>query len=118
MKEISINEIGPLRIAQVENKEAGTGCTVFINDEGMHAGLDVRGSAFGLSAASGVMQYLSEQDIGFDTGVKKVPLIVQSNLFDLTVGDSDVYPDEAMGYEAAESAYGFPSAKELPDVMG
>ena len=35
MKEISINEIGPIRIGQVENAEAGTGCTVFLNDRGM-----------------------------------------------------------------------------------
>lgn len=140
MKEISINEIGPIRIAQVESEEAGTGCTVFINDEGMHAGLDVRGggpasretpllnpiaaaqrihgivlaggSAYGLSAASGVMKYLSEHDIGFDVGVTKVPLVVQSDLFDLTVGDPNVHPDEAMGYEAARRAFEEPNYKD------
>ena len=140
MKEISINEIGPIRIGQAENAEAGTGCTVFIYDEGMHAGLDVRGggpasretpllspltaaqrihgivlaggSAYGLSAASGVMQYLSEHDIGFDVGVTKVPLVVQSDLFDLTVGDPNVYPDEAMGYEAARRAFEEPNYKD------
>lgn len=140
MKEISINEIGPIRIGQAENAEAGTGCTVFIYDEGMHAGLDVRGggpasretpllspltaaqrihgivlaggSAYGLSAASGVMQYLSEHDIGFDVGVTKVPLVVQSDLFDLTVGDPNVYPDEAMGYEATRRAFEEPNYKD------
>ena len=140
MKEISINEIGPIRIGQAENAEAGTGCTVFIYDEGMHAGLDVRGggpasretpllspltaaqrihgivlaggSAYGLSAASGVMQYLSEHNIGFDVGVTKVPLVVQSDLFDLTVGDPNVYPDEAMGYEATRRAFEEPNYKD------
>lgn len=140
MKEISINEIGPVRIGQVENVKSGTGCTVFICDEGMHAGLDVRGggpasretpllnpltaaqrihgivlaggSAYGLSAASGVMQYLRERNIGFDVGVAKVPLVVQSDLFDLTVGDPDVYPDEAMGYEAARRAFEEPNYKD------
>lgn len=140
MKEISINEIGPIRIGQVENTEAGTGCTVFICDEGMHAGLDVRGggpasretpllspltaaqrihgivlaggSAYGLSAASGVMQYLRERGIGFDVGVAKVPLVVQSDLFDLTVGAPDIYPDEAMGYEAARRAFEEPNYKD------
>lgn len=140
MKEISINEIGPIRIGQVENAEAGTGCTVFINDEGMHAGLDVRGggpasretpllstlsaaqrihavvlaggSAYGLAAAGGVMQYLREKDLGFDVGVTKVPLVVQSDLFDLTVGDPNVYPDEAMGYEAARRAFEEPNYKD------
>ena len=140
MKEISINEIGPIRIGQVENAEAGTGCTVFINDEGMHAGLDVRGggpasretpllstlsaaqrihavvlaggSAYGLAAAGGVMQYLRDKDLGFDVGVTKVPLVVQSDLFDLTVGDPNVYPDEAMGYEAARRAFEEPNYKD------
>ena len=140
MKEISINDIGPLRIGQTENKEAGTGCTVFVFDEGMHAGLDIRGggpasretpllspltaaqrihsivlaggSAYGLSAASGVMKYLAEHDIGFDVGVTKVPLVVQSDLFDLTVGDAFTYPDEEMGYEAARLAFEAPNYRD------
>ena len=140
MKEISINDIGPIRIGQTENKEAGTGCTVFVFDEGMHAGLDIRGggpasretpllspltaaqrihsivlaggSAYGLSAASGVMKYLSEHDIGFDVGVTKVPLVVQSDLFDLTVGDAFTYPDEEMGYEATRLAFEAPNYRD------
>lgn len=140
MKEISITEIGPIRIGQTENREAGTGCTVFISDTGMHAGLDVRGggpasretqllnpltaaqrihgvvlaggSAFGLSAAGGVMRYLKEHDIGFDVGVTKVPLVVQSDIFDLTVARPDVYPDEDMGYEAARRAFEEPNYKD------
>ena len=43
MKEISITEIGPVRIGQTENRDAATGCTVFICEQGMRAGLDVRG---------------------------------------------------------------------------
>ncbi len=140
MKEISISEIGPIRIGQAENREAGTGCTVFIASEGMCGGLDVRGggpasretmlldpltaaqtihgvvlaggSAYGLSAASGVMKYLCEHDIGFDVGVTKVPLVVQSDLFDLTVAKPDVYPDEAMGYEAAKNALKAPNYRD------
>ncbi len=140
MKEISIQEIGPVHIGQAEDRDAGTGCTVFLFEEGMHAGLDVRGggpasretpllspltaaqrihgvvlgggSAFGLSAAGGVMKYLSEHDIGFDVGVTKVPLIVQSDLFDLTVGDAFTYPDEAMGYEAARRAFEEPNYRD------
>ena len=133
MKEISIYDIGDIRIGQTENREAGTGCTVFLSEAGMHAGLDVRGggpasretpllaplssaqkihgvvlaggSAFGLSAAGGVMRYLQQHGIGFDVGVTRVPLVVQSDLFDLTVGAADVYPDEAMGYKACEKAF-------------
>ena len=63
------------------------------------------GSAFGLSAAGGVMRYLQEHGIVFDVGVTRVPLVVQSDLFDLTVGAADVYPDEAMGYKACEKAF-------------
>ena len=43
LEEISVLDIGPLRIGQVENKEAATGMTVLISEEGMRAGLDVRG---------------------------------------------------------------------------
>ncbi|MBQ7625012.1 MAG: P1 family peptidase [Clostridia bacterium] len=140
MTEISVTDIGPVRIGQVENVRAGTGCTVFISDAGMHAGIDVRGggpasretfllnpitaaqrihgvvlaggSAFGLSAAGGVMKYLKERGIGLDVGVTKVPLVVQSDIFDLTVAEPDVYPDEAMGYEAAKKAFESPNYKD------
>ena len=33
------------------------------------------------------MKYLEERDIGFDVGVTKVPLVVQSCIFDLVIGD-------------------------------
>ena len=138
--EIKIQDVGPVKIGQVENSEAGTGCTAFICPEGMRAGLDVRGggpasresqllnplmaaniihgivlsggSAFGLSAASGVMRYLEEHDIGYDVGVTKVPLVAQSSLFDLTVGDAFTRPDEAMGYEACKAAMEAPNYKD------
>ena len=42
-REISIDQIKGIHIGQVENAEAATGCTVFICEEGMAAGLDVRG---------------------------------------------------------------------------
>ena len=139
-KEIPIQEVGNIRIGQTEDREAATGCTVLISEEGMCAGLDVRGggpasrdthlldpqtaaqtihaillgggSAFGLGAASGVMQYLEEHDIGFDVGVTKVPLVAQSDLFDLTVGRSDVRPQPEMGYEAARLAMEAPNYRD------
>lgn len=140
MKEISINDIESVKIGQVENSEAGTGCTVFVCPEGMRAGLDVRGggpagretqllnplmaaqeihavvlaggSAFGLAAANGVMNCLEERHIGFDVGVTKVPLVVQSSLFDLTVGDTFTRPDAKMGYEAAKQALEDPNYRD------
>ena len=139
-REIPITEVGKIRIGQAENASAGTGCTVLISEEGMCAGLDIRGggpasrdsglldpltaanvvhavvlgggSAFGLGAANGVMAYLEEKDIGFDVGVTKVPLVVQSDIFDLTVGDMTVRPDPAMGYEAAKAAMESPNYKD------
>ena len=140
MREISVNAFSPLRIGQAENREAGTGCTVFLCEAGMRAGLDVRGggpasresqlldplmaartihaivlaggSAFGLGAANGVMEYLEERGVGFDVGVTKVPLVVQSDLFDLTVGDPFVRPDAAMGREAARLAVEAPNYRD------
>ena len=115
LKEINVTDIQPLRIGQVENADAATGMTVLISENGMRAGLDVRGggpasrdsqmlnplmsmqqihsivlsggSAFGLGAANGVMDYLEEHDIGFDTGVAKVPLVVQSDIYDYKDGN-------------------------------
>jgi L-aminopeptidase/D-esterase-like protein len=132
MKEILIKDIENIKIGNAENKEAGTGCTVIICENGAPVGLDVRGggpasresellnpvaatekihavllsggSAFGLDAAGGVMQYLEEHDIGYDVGITKVPLVCQSCLFDLTVGDPNIRPDKAMGYEVCENA--------------
>ena len=42
-KTISIKDIRGIRIGQTENLEGGTGCTVFLSETGMAAGLDVRG---------------------------------------------------------------------------
>ncbi len=140
MREISVGDIQPIRIGQSENKAAGTGCTVFLCENGMRAGLDIRGggpasresqllnplmaaqeihaivlaggSAFGLDAANGVMEYLEEKGIGYDVGVTKVPLVVQSDLFDLTVGDPFIRPDALMGYEAAKNALEAPNYRD------
>lgn len=140
MQEISIKDIENIRIGQVENKEAATGCTVFVCENGMAAGLDVRGggpasreselmnplaaaqeihavvlaggSAFGLDAAGGVMQYLEEKNIGYDVGVTKVPLVCQADLFDLTVGDIFTRPDKKMGYEACKMAMESPNYQD------
>ena len=108
--------------------------------EGMRAGLDVRGggpasresellkplaaaqyihsivlaggSAFGLGTANGVMKCLEERNIGFDVGVTKVPLVVQSDLFDLTVGSAFRRPDPEMGYAAAVHALDDPNYRD------
>ncbi|MBR4428880.1 MAG: P1 family peptidase [Clostridia bacterium] len=140
MREIPVTDIEGIRIGQTENAGAGTGCTVFIAENGMRAGLDVRGggpasresqllnplmaaqtihaivlsggSAFGLGTANGVMEYLEEKGFGYDVGVTKVPLVAQADIFDLTVGDPFVRPDRDMGYEAARAAFEAPNYKD------
>ena len=132
MKEIGITEIGGVCIGQAEDEKAGTGCTLVFSEQGMPAGLDIRGgapasresdvlrplsmmqriqgillsggSAFGLDAAGGVLQALEERGIGYEVGPTHVPVVCQSCLFDLTVGDWHVRPDKAMGYRAAQAA--------------
>ncbi len=133
MKEISILDFENVRIGSAQNLDAGTGCTVIVCEQGAPAGLDVRGggpasretellkplahadkihavllsggSAFGLDAAGGVMAYLEEHGIGLPVGDVRVPLVCQSCIFDLGVGDGKVRPDKAMGYEACANAF-------------
>lgn len=50
------------------------------------------------------MKYLEERGVGFDVGITKVPLVCESCLFDLTVGDKDIRPDKEMGYAACVNA--------------
>ena len=52
----------------------------------VHAIVLSGGSAFGLDAASGVMQYLDERNIGFKVGTLNVPIVPAAILFDLGVG--------------------------------
>ena len=110
-----------------------TGCTVILVERGAVAGVDVRGSApgtretdlldpvntveqvhaivlaggsaFGLDAASGVMRYLEERGVGYDTGVARVPIVPAAVLFDLGIGnDPKVRPTAESGYRAASAA--------------
>ncbi len=127
-KEIDIRDIENIRIGNAEDSKAGTGVTVVICEKGAPTGLAVLGggpaskeslltepmstivavhgvvlgggSAFGLDAAGGVMEYLEKNGIGYDTGVARVPLVVQSALYDLACGDSKVRPDKEMGVKA------------------
>jgi L-aminopeptidase/D-esterase-like protein len=72
--------------------------------EEVHAVLLTGGSAFGLSAADGVMRFLEERGIGFDADVAKVPIVPAAVLFDLGVGDPSVRPIPSAGYAACHSA--------------
>lgn len=128
MKEIKFCDIEGIKLGHAENKEGGTGCSVVICENGATGGVDVRGgapgtretdllnpmemvdkihavvlsggSAFGLDASSGVMEYLENKDIGFDVAVAKVPIVCQAVLFDLAFGNPKIRPDKAMGINA------------------
>jgi L-aminopeptidase/D-esterase-like protein len=128
----AITDVRGVEVGHAQDKEALTGCTVILCRKGAVAGVDVRGgapgtretdlldpvhlvekvhavvlaggSAFGLDAATGVMRYLEERKIGFDTGAAKVPIVPAAILYDLGLGRADVRPDAAMGYRAAASA--------------
>lgn len=132
MEKIKITDIEGIKIGNAENKEAGTGCTVIICEEGGVAGVDVRGggpashetellnpintvdrvhgiclsggSAYGLEATSGVMKYLEEKEIGFRVGDIIVPIVCGASIFDLAVGDSKIRPDKEMGYRASQNS--------------
>ena len=134
MKEIKISDINGIKIGHAQNAAGGTGCTAIICEKGAFAGVDVRGggpasretellkpvnmvqqihcvmlsggSAFGLEAGDGAMQFLEEKGIGFDVGCGVVPIVCGASLFDLVVGDPKCRPDKAMGYEACKNAGG------------
>jgi L-aminopeptidase/D-esterase-like protein len=70
----------------------------------VHAAVLTGGSAFGLAAAEGVVRYLEEQGIGFDTIVARVPIVPAAVLFDLGVGSAAARPTAEDGYRAASVA--------------
>jgi L-aminopeptidase/D-esterase-like protein len=132
MRQITFNEIEGIRVGHAEDLKAATGATVIISEQGATVGVDVRGgapgtretdlldpvnlvdkvhaillaggSAFGLDAAAGVMQYLEERRIGFDVRVTRVPIVCGAVLFDLLIGDYRIRPDKEMGYRACLNA--------------
>lgn len=133
MEEIKVTDIKGIKVGNAQDFEARTGCTVIICEEGATCGVDVRGgapgtretdllnpvnlvdkvhaivlsggSAFGLDASTGVMEFLEKRGKGFDVGVTKVPIVCSAVLFDLVVGDFRVRPDKKMGYEACINAF-------------
>lgn len=62
------------------------------------------GSAFGLAACDGVVDWLADRGRGFATALGPVPIVVGLSLFDLGVGDASVRPGPAEGRFAAEHA--------------
>ncbi|TFG57687.1 MAG: peptidase S58 family protein, partial [Spirochaetales bacterium] len=128
----ALTDVPGILVGHAQDDEAGTGCTVVLFPEGAVTGADVRGgapgtreidslnpeniighihavylgggSAYGLDGVSGVMQFLEENEQGFDTGPARVPIVPGAVIFDLSAGSSSVRPDKAMGYKACGNA--------------
>lgn len=69
-----------------------------------HAVVLAGGSAFGLSAADAVVDWLAQRGYGFQTGVVPVPLVPTAILFDLGFGDPAARPGRALVEAALASA--------------
>jgi L-aminopeptidase/D-esterase-like protein len=127
----SITDVQGIQVGMAQDEAAGTGVTVVLANDGAVCGVDVRGSApgtretallgqakmvdrihavmlaggsaYGLDAAAGVMEYLEEAGIGFDTGVAKVPIVPAAVIFDLAYKSASIRPDKDMGHEACRN---------------
>ncbi len=75
----------------------------------VHAVCISGGSAFGLDAAGGVMEFLEERGRGFDVAITRVPIVPTAVIYDLSLGNCRVRPDKAMGYTACQAAKGEPA---------
>ncbi|MEY3613797.1 MAG: hypothetical protein RJB14_3519 [Pseudomonadota bacterium] len=138
----SIVDVPGLQVGHFTLAERLTGCSVVLTPDGAVGAVDVRGaapgtretdlldpsnlvdkvhavllsggSAFGLDAATGVVRWLEEQGIGFETGYGRVPIVPAAVLFDLPVvreGDNPTArPNAEAGYAACEAASTAPPA--------
>lgn len=132
MKEIDFSEIGGILVGNAQNNDGKTGVTVFVflntaagavdisgggpasretpvveparADTPVNALVFAGGSAYGLDAAGGVMDCLEKFGIGYDTHAALVPIVVQSDIYDLSFGNAKIRPDKKMGEEACLSA--------------
>ena len=137
--EDTLTDVPGLKVGQVTDERALTGCTVILAGDGAIGGVDVRGSApgtretdllrpgmlveqihavlltggsaFGLDAAAGVVRYLVERSIGFPVTGGVVPIVPAAVLFDLGLGDGSVRPGPEMGYQACLEARSDPVAQ-------
>ena len=132
VKHIPFSDLKGISVGNAQDNEAKTGVTVFYFPDTACAAVRVLGggpasretplldaersntpinalvlgggSSFGLEASHGVMKCLEEAGIGFDTGYALVPIVCQSDIYDLSYGKPNVRPDIAMGYEACKKA--------------
>lgn len=144
MKNNTLTQIEGVLVGHFTHARRPTGCTVVLTPAGAIAGVDVRGaapgtretdlllpsnsvqgvhgivlsggSAYGLDAASGVMQWLEEHGHGLRVGPVRVPIVPAAVIFDLLVDDfsqggSRIRPDAQAGYQACVNASTAPVAQ-------
>ena len=133
MERISWNEIDFVKVGNATDALGKTGLTVLRFPHGAQGGLHISGggpaaresgvldpttaptpvnalvlgggSAFGLCASDGVMQCLEERHIGFPTAYGVVPIVCQSDIYDLSYGHPKARPTVQMAYDACESTF-------------
>jgi L-aminopeptidase/D-esterase-like protein len=129
-----LTDVPGIRVGHFTLAQRPTGCTVIVIDgAGAAAGVSQRGaapgtretnvldplnmvekvnaivlsggSAFGLDAAQGVMRYLEEKGVGYQTSAGVVPIVPAAVIFDLPfVANPKVRPTADCGYRAASAA--------------
>ena len=62
------------------------------------------GSAYGLGAAHGVVDWLAQRGYGWPTPAVPVPIVPAAILYDLGIGGSTVYPTQSDAHAACDSA--------------
>ncbi len=131
LKPGSLTDIPGVKVGHSSDYDNRTGCTVVLLPDGSISGVDVRGgapgsretdllrpmghvpganafvlsggSAFGLDTAQGVVEFLKDNDVGYQTSDMKIPIVPAAIIYDLGVGQP-VAPTQSNGYEAAEIA--------------
>ena len=106
--------LGPFRGAvEVTGMATGTRELGVLDPRGLAGRADALlltgGSAFGLAAADGVVGWLAERGLGFQTPVTPVPLVPSAVIFDLAEGVPR--PDAALGRLACTAASTAPVAE-------
>ena len=133
MERISWNEIDFVKVGNATDSDGKTGLTVLRFPGGAQGGMHISGggpaaresgvlepttaptpvnalvlgggSAFGLCASDGVMQSLEARNIGFPTAYGVVPIVCQSDIYDLSYGNPKARPKVEMAYYACERTF-------------
>ena len=136
----TITAVPGIRVGHHTLTERPTGCTVVLVDGAAVGGVSQRGgapgtretdlldplnlvdrvnavvlsggSAFGLESATGVVRWLEERKIGWETRSGPVPIVPAAILFDLGIGgNASVRPTADCGYRAVSAATDQPAAQ-------